>query len=77
MSTDNLQHCRRSLNLVVDQGRSYREGTAGMSCTGSRDEIDPRENRGMGEPGLGNTSGFDRKEVPLARRWPGSGVDAM
>jgi hypothetical protein len=60
MSTDNLQRCRRSLNLVVNQGRSYREGTAGMSCTGSRDEIDPPEDGGMGEPGLQNASDFDR-----------------
>lgn len=63
--------------MVVNQGRRYREGTAGMSCTGSRDEIDPRKNGETGEPGLEDTSGFDRKEVPLARRWPGSGVDAM
>jgi hypothetical protein len=48
-----------------------------MSCNGSRDRNDPRENGGIGEPGLDDTFGFDRKEVPLARRWPGSGVDAM
>ena len=48
-----------------------------MSCTGSRDEIDPRKNGETGEPGLEDTSGFDRKEVPLTRRWPQSGVDAM
>lgn len=73
MSTDNLRHCRRSLNLVVNQGRSYREGIAGMPCTGSCDEIDPRENGGMRESGLGKACGFDRKEVPLAmamaRKW--------
>jgi hypothetical protein len=50
-----------------------------MACTSSCEELDPRENGGMGEPGLENTSGFDfgPKEVPLARRWPESGVDAM
>jgi len=32
----------------------------GMSCNGSRDEIDPRENGGIEEPGLEDTPGFDR-----------------
>ena len=48
-----------------------------MSCNGSPDRNDPRENGGVGEPGLENTSGFDRKEVPLARRWSRSSVDAL
>lgn len=48
-----------------------------MSCTGSCDEIDPHKHGGVGEPGLENTFGFDRKEAPLVRRWPRSGVDAM